>query len=528
MVTGKIGVSTPRAEGVGKVTGEAMYAVDVTLPDMAWGKLLRSPIPYGRIKRIDTSKAEQAPGVRAVITSADVAGLKIGRRLCDMSILAEDVVRFVGEKVAAVAADSEEEAERAAELIEVEYEDLEPVLDPLEAVKPSAPLIHPDVMNYEGLMAPLESPTNTFVYLSWGKGDVEQGFGESDVIVENTFYTQPVHQGYIEPHSCLVSVDPSGTAELWSCSKTPFALRQQIAKALKVPFESLMVHPCYIGGDFGGKGDFMDVAVAYVLSRKSGRPVKMVMDYDEELMAGNPRHACTIKVRTGVKRDGRIMAHHLDFIFDSGAYGAFKPIGFLFGAQEAGGAYNMPHHLSEERVVYTNKIPCGHMRAPGDPQAFFATESQMDAVAKELGMDPVEFRKINLMHDGDESPTGHVIHHIKAEETLDKAVAESGYRTAKGAHTGRGVAMAQWLPLGGECYAFVTIDTDGTVTVSAAAMDQGSGTYTVLRQLVAEELQVPLESVNIETLDSTQVAQGSRVWAAAAAPGSTATPPTSR
>ena len=165
---------------------------------------------------------------------------------------------------------------------------MEPVLDPLEAVKPSAPLIHPDVMNYEGLMAPLESPTNTFVYLSWGKGDIEQGFGESDVIVENTFYTQPVHQGYIEPHSCLVSVKDAGTAEIWSCSKTPFALRQQIAKALKVPFESLMVHPCYIGGDFGGKGDFMDVAVAYVLSRKSGRPVKMVMDYDEELMAGQP------------------------------------------------------------------------------------------------------------------------------------------------------------------------------------------------------------------------------------------------
>ena len=241
MATGTIGVPTPRAEGVGKVTGEAMYAVDVTLPDMAWGKVLRSPISYGRIKRIDTSRAEQAPGVRAVITGADVAGLKIGRRLCDMSILAEDVVRFVGEKVAAVAADSEEAAERAAELIEVEYEDLEPVLDPLEAVKPSAPLIHPDVMNYEGLMAPLESPTNTFVYLSWGKGDVDQGFAESDVIVENTFNTQPVHQGYIEPHSCVVSVKPSGTAEIWSCSKTPFALRQQIAKALQVPFESLMV-----------------------------------------------------------------------------------------------------------------------------------------------------------------------------------------------------------------------------------------------------------------------------------------------
>ena len=524
MATGRIvGVSTPRVEGEGKVTGEAVYAVDVTLPDMLWGKTLRSPIPYGRIKRIDTSKAERAPGVRAVITGADVAGLRIGRRLYDMPILAEEVVRFVGEKVAAVAADTEEAAERAAELVEVEYEDLEPVLDPLEAVKPSAPVIHPDVMSYDGLMAPLEEPTNTFVYLTWGKGDIEKGFAESDVIVENTFYTQPVHQGYIEPHSCVVNVK-SGEAELWSCSKTPFALRQQLAKALQVPFESLMVHPCYIGGDFGGKGGFMDVAVAYALSRKSGRPVKMVMDYDEELMAGNPRHACTIKVRTGVKRDGRIMAHHLDFIFDSGAYGAFKPIGFLFGAQEAGGAYRMPHHLSEERVVYTNKIPCGHMRAPGDPQGFFATESQMDAVARELGMDPVEFRKINLMRDGDESPTGHVLHHIKAEETLDLALAESGYRTAKGANTGRGVAVAQWLPLGGECYAFVTIDTDGAVTVSCAAMDQGSGTYTVLRQLVAQELQVPLESVNLETLDSTRVekdaglggSRGTRIYGNAA------------
>ena len=524
MATGRIvGVSTPRVEGEGKVTGEAVYAVDVTLPDMLWGKTLRSPIPYGRIKRIDTSKAERAPGVRAVITGADVAGLRIGRRLYDMPILAEEVVRFVGEKVAAVAADTEEAAERAAELVEVEYEDLEPVLDPLEAVKPSAPVIHPDVMSYDGLMAPLEEPTNTFVYLTWGKGDIEKGFAESDVIVENTFYTQPVHQGYIEPHSCVVNVK-SGEAELWSCSKTPFALRQQLAKALQVPFESLMVHPCYIGGDFGGKGGFMDVAVAYALSRKSGRPVKMVMDYDEELMAGNPRHACTIKVRTGVKRDGRIMAHHLDFIFDSGAYGAFKPIGFLFGAQEAGGAYRMPHHLSEERVVYTNKIPCGHMRAPGDPQGFFATESQMDAVARELGMDPVEFRRINLMRDGDESPTGHVLHHIKAEETLDLALAESGYRTAKGANTGRGVAVAQWLPLGGECYAFVTIDTDGAVTVSCAAMDQGSGTYTVLRQLVAQELQVPLESVNLETLDSTRVekdaglggSRGTRIYGNAA------------
>jgi len=500
-----VGVSTPRVEGVEKVTGEAIYAADVTLADMLWVKVLRSPVPYARIRRIDTKRAASFPGVLAVITGTDVAGLKIGRRIYDMPILAEDVVRFVGEKVAAVAAESEEIAEDAVQLIEVEYEELDAILDPLDAVKADAALIHPDVLTYKGFPNELESASNTFVRLSWGKGDIEQGFKDSEVIVENTFYTQPVHQGYIEPHSCVVDVNEQGGAEIWACSKTPFALRQQLATALAVPFEGLRVHPCYIGGDFGGKGDFMDIAVCYVLSRKSHRPVKRVMDYDEELIAGNPRHACAVKVKTGVKRDGRIMAHHLDFVFDSGAYGAFKPIGFLFGAQEGGGAYRMPHHLSEERIVYTNKVPCGHMRAPGDPQAFFATESQMDAVAKELGMDPVEFRRINLMRDGDESPTGHVIPHIRALETLERALQESDYYGAKPNHTGCGVAVAQWLPLGGECYAFVTVAEGGVVSVSAAAMDQGSGTYTVMRQVVAEELQIPLDSVGVEILDSTKV-----------------------
>lgn len=500
-----VGVPTPRVEGREKVTGAAVYAVDVKLPGMLWGKCLRSPMPYGKIKRIEVGEALKVPGVRAIVTAADAAGRKIGRRICDMPILAEEVVRFAGEKVAAVAAESEEIAEQGVQLIHVEYEALEPVLDPLEAIKPAAPLLHPGVDRYEGLPAPLDGPSNTFVHLSWGKGDVEVGFRASDLIVENTFHTQPVHQAYIEPHSCVVRVEESGGAEIWACSKTPFALRQQLSRALALPFEKLRAHPVYIGGDFGGKGDFMDVAVCYLLSQKSKSPVKMVMDYDEEFIAGNPRHACSIKARTGVRKDGRIMAHHLDFVFDSGAYGAFKPIGFLFGPQEAGGPYNMPHHLSEERIVYTNKIPCGHMRAPGDPQGFFATESQMDAVAKKLSMDPVEFRRINLMHDGDESPTGHVIPYIKAQDTLDKALEASSFYAWKPANVGRGLAMAQWLPLGGECYAFVTIDAQGGITARAAAMDQGSGTYTVMRQLVAEELQVPLQSVRVETLDSTEV-----------------------
>ena len=210
---------------------------------MLWGKLLRSPIASGKIKRIDTSKAEALPGVHAIVTGEDCTGLKIGRRLYDMPILADGEVRFIGEKVAAVAADSELIAEEAVNLIEVEYEETEPLLDPVEALKPGAKLIHPDVMNYKGLPKPLKEPTNDFVYVTWGKGDLEAGFRQADVIVENTFTTPVVHQSYIEPHSCVVSAAADGSAEFWSCSKVPYGVREQVANALKLPPEKLNLTP---------------------------------------------------------------------------------------------------------------------------------------------------------------------------------------------------------------------------------------------------------------------------------------------
>src|SRR5919109_1647945 len=197
-----VGNPTPRVEGELKVNGKAVYAVDVTLPGMVWGKLLRSPIASGRIKRIDASKALALPGVHAVVTGEDCTGLKIGRRLYDMPILADGVVRFIGEKVAAVAADDELIAEEALNLIDVEYEELTPLLDPVEAMKPAATLIHPDVMSYRGLPKPLKEPSNDFIYITWGKGDIETGFRQADIIIENTFTTTNVHHTYIEPHSC--------------------------------------------------------------------------------------------------------------------------------------------------------------------------------------------------------------------------------------------------------------------------------------------------------------------------------------
>ena len=500
-----IGTPIPRLEGPEKVSGRAIYATDVRLPGMLWCKVLRSPIAYGRIKNIDARRPLELPGVHAVATGEDVKGLLIGRKIYDMPILADGVVRFIGEKVAAVAAESEAIAEEALSLINVEYEELPALLDPLEAVKPSAPLLHPNVQSYRGLLHPIQAPSNVFVNMNWRKGVIEPGFREADLIVENVFTTQPVHQAYIEPHACVVQARAGGNADIWACSKVPFALREQVANAFGKALENFIVHPCYIGGCFGGKGDFMDVPVCYLLSLKSGRPVKRVMDYAEEFVAGNPRHAAVVRVKSGVKRDGRLIAHQMEYLFDSGAYGAFKPQGYLVGPKEAAGPYNIPNVFIEEKIVYTNKIPCGHMRAPGDPQGFFANESQMDLIARRLGMDPIAFRKKNLMRDGDVSPIGHKVPHIKSNEILDAAIESSGYRRPKRKHSGRGIAIAQWLPLGGECHAFVTIDIQGNVTVSTAMLDQGAGTHTAMRAVAAEELKVPLERIRVETLDTSAV-----------------------
>ena len=356
-MTQVVGRPTPRVEGAQKVTGKAQYSADLKLPDTLWGRCLRSPIAYGRIKRIDTSQALSVPGVKAVITGQDVAGLRIGRCIYDTPVLADGVVRFIGEKVAAVAADTILAAEQALELIEVEYEELDPLLDPVAAAKPDAPVLHPDLLTYKGLPVPVESVSNVFAYLKWGKGNIEEGFKQADLIVENTFTTQVTHQSYLEPHACVVKTDASGGAEVWSCSKTPFAVRGQLSNCTGVAKEKLIFHPMHIGGDFGGKGGFMDVPVAYFLSKKSGQAVKMVMDYTEELTAGNPRHASIIKIKTGVKKNGTIVAHHIDFMFDSGAYASMKPAGYLIGASTCAGAIRWRASSASSRRSSSGSIP---------------------------------------------------------------------------------------------------------------------------------------------------------------------------
>ena len=321
---------------------------------------------------------DRVPGVHTVITAQDLPDRRVGRLLRDIPVLARDRVLFVGEKVAAVAAEDAEAADEALALIDAEYEELPAVYGTLEAMQVNAPVLHPGLASYQGLPQPASDINNVFAHNSWSKGDLEQGFKEADLIFENTFTAQLMHQAYIEPHASVVDVAESGRVEGWVNNKGPFNLRQQVSAVWDVPQDQITFHPLSIGGDFGGKGSFMDVPLCYYLALYSGRPVKMVMNYIEELMAGNPRHPATITLKTGVKNDGKLWAHEARLVFNSGAYGAFKPRVTLGGADRSGGPYVIPNVAIDSYMVYTNNVPCGHMRAPAKPQTIFAVESHMD------------------------------------------------------------------------------------------------------------------------------------------------------
>jgi CO/xanthine dehydrogenase Mo-binding subunit len=499
-----IGQSTPRIEGPAKVTGATQYTADVALPGTLWGRALRSPLPHARIVRIETSRAQQVPGVHVVLTGADVRGVRYGRRLFDVPVLAEDRVRFAGERVAAVAAQDRDAAEEALALIDVEYEELPTVFDPLAALEEDAPILHPEVNSYIGLPKPLDKPSNAFARDTWSKGNIDEGFAQADLSIENTFTMPRQHQAYLEPHSCLVWLDDQGRVQVWASSKVPYQVKEQLSVALGLPKERIRLNPVAIGGDYGGKGSPMDIPLAYFLALRSGRPVKMVMDYVEELTAGNPRHAAIIQLKTGVKRDGTIVAHQARVVFDSGAYGGFKPVPTvnLGGAAKAGGPYKIPHVHIEGMQVYTNTIPGGFMRAPGEPQAVFAIESHIDCIARQLGIDPLDFRLQNLLEAGAETPIGTRYQGIRAQETLEAAVAAAGYRTPKAPNIGRGIAMGERPPAGGESHAAVTLNPDGSVIVHTSIFEPGTGTYTILRQIVAEELHVPIQSIQVQVWDT--------------------------
>ncbi|HKA45578.1 MAG TPA: xanthine dehydrogenase family protein molybdopterin-binding subunit [Burkholderiales bacterium] len=494
-----VGQPIGRLDGADKVSGVARYSADVTLPGMVWGKALRSPLPHARILRIDTSKARALPGVLAVLTAADLPDVLVGRRMFDMPLLARDRVRFIGEKVAVVAAADPEVAEEALARIHVEYEDLPAIVDLTSALDSAAPVVHENPGAYEG--APAERPhPNVQSVLRFKLGDAAAGFRAADRTFEHTFRTQLAHQGYLEPHAGVVAIDGDGRVQVWASNKMPYRLKELMSHALRLPQERIRVNLTPIGGDFGGKGSLMDLPLAYHLARVTARPVKMVMRYAEELMAGNPRHPSVITFRTGVTSDGRIVARQVKALFNSGAYAAFKPAPtvHLGGASMGAGVYRIPNLLIESYCVYTNNIPCGHARSPGEPQMVFAGESHMDMIAHELGLDPAEFRRRNLLQDGDHLANGHHLDHVRAKETLEAALEASHWSTPKPAWIGRGMAMTHRHIGVGFTNARVRLETSGRVTLLIGLPDTGTGAHLTLRQVVAEVLGLAIDDVQVE------------------------------
>ena len=508
-----IGKPIGRVDGIEKVSGAACYSGDVSVPGLIWGKALRSPLPHARIARIDVTRARALPGVLAVLTAKDLPRILVGRRMFDMPLLARDRVRFIGEKVAVVAAADPDVAEEATTLIDVEYEDLPAVIDPEAAIAAGSPVVHDNPGAYDG--APAERPhPNVQSVLRFKLGDVEAGFREAARTFEHTFRTQLAHQGYLEPHAGVVTIDEDGRVQVWASNKMPFRLKELLSHALQLPQEKIRVNLTPIGGDFGGKGSLMDLPLAYHLVRVTGRPVKMVMRYAEELMAGNPRHPSVITLRTGVSRDGKIVARSVRALFNSGAYAAFKPAPSvsLGGASMGAGVYRIPNLLIESFCVYTNNIPCGHARSPGEPQMVFAEESHMDMIAGELSLDPAEFRRRNLLRDGDHLANGHHLEHVRASDTLEAALKASDYSQPKpGPWIGRGMAMTHRHIGVGFTNAVVRLETDGRVTLRIALPDTGTGAHLVLRQVVAEVLGVAVDDVAIDLATTDDFATDSGV-----------------
>ena len=363
-----IGRPIPRIEGVDKVNGSAAYTADVTPPGTVWAKNVRSPYAHARILSIDASRALAMPGVLAVVTAADIANGHTGRNIKDVPLLCDDKVRFIGDKVATVAAESREIAAAAAQLVDVEYEELPAVFDSEEAMQAGAPVLHEDAGAYLGFPEVPADVPNLCGYSLTETGDLEQGFREADVVVERRYVTQLSHQAYLEPTAWLVDEQP-GRVEVWASNKVPYTTRKELGRLIERSEDDIRLNTVVIGADFGSKSATGDAPVAYHLSRMLGRPVKFVSSAIEDLTTVSPKHAFTVDLRTGLKRDGRIVAHDARVVMNRGAYTGQNTSanGLLGGAGRVGNFYDIPNNMRIEAfAVYTNRVPCGYLaRAPG-------------------------------------------------------------------------------------------------------------------------------------------------------------------
>jgi CO/xanthine dehydrogenase Mo-binding subunit len=494
-----------RIDGPGKVTGETRYAGDRTMPGALWAAFMSSQAAHGLIRRIDTSAARALPGVHAVLTGDDIGDVRFGRQLLDRPVLVRDRVRFVGDRIAAVAADTLEQAEAAVAAIEVDIEELEPILDPEAALAPDAPVLHPDPSAYRYLAGERPSTPHPNVQgqlvVRRGEENLEAVFARAHRVFEHEFRTPRQHHGYIEPHATLVWIDDDDMTHVVTTNKQPQRLRQLLSASLGVPPERIDVDAGAIGGDFGGKGYSIDEFACYFLARATGRPVRALTSYAEELAALNVRHASRTRLRSAVDEEGRIIAHEAHVVLDGGAYASAKPMPHLTPAISTSilPAYHVPNVLVDVRTVYTNTVPGGHMRAPGGVQGLFAGESHIDAISRELGIDPVEFRLRNLVRRDEPNILGERFREARGVDVLEAARDAIGWDRPLPAGHGRGVAVGVHHVGAaiGPHNLRLRLLADGTVEVTTGLADQGSGMSTVVRRVVAASASIAESRVHV-------------------------------
>jgi xanthine dehydrogenase molybdenum-binding subunit len=516
-----VGTRPIRHDGPDKVTGRARYGADIQLPGMLHAKILRSPHAHAKIKKIDYSKALQLPGVKAVVSSADLPD--ISAKLADMeeggnanygffsrNILAREKVLYRGHAIAAVAATSPHIAEEALSLIDVEYEVLTPVLTALDAMKENSPILHEllDPRSSPGAVGwgevPTEHATNVANHFEFRLGDVDQGFREADVIVEREFKTKRVHQGYIEPHAATALWNSDGYVTIWTSTQQLFGVRDHVSNILNIATSKVKTIAMEIGGGFGGKGVggvYLE-PVAAVLSRKTGKPVKMTMSRTEVFVATGPTSSADLRVKIGATKDGRITAAEAHLVYEAGAFPG-SPVGG--GARCMFGPYEIPNGYIEAFDVLVNTPKTVAYRAPGAPIGAFATEQVIDEICQKLSMNPIEFRLLNASREGTRQVTGPVFGKIGCVETLEAARDHAHYTTPlEGPNRGRGIASGFWGNGSGPASAIASVNPDGTVSLIGGAPDIG-GTRVVMAMHVAEALGIAAEDVRPSVGDTDSI-----------------------
>ena len=516
-----VGTRPIRPDGVPKVTGRAQYGADLKLPGMLYGKVLRSPHAHARIKSIDTSAAEKLPGVKAVMTSADLPQQKfdyIGpERVAQnfwhitRNIMAREKVLYEGHAVAAVAATSASIAEEAAALIKVDYEVLPHVIDVDEAMSPDAPLLFEDMIP-RGIEPTPTKASNISKRLEFAVGDVEAGFKEADVVIEKEFKTAAVHQAYIEPHACVAKYEADGQCEIWSSSQGHFAMRALTAQIIGAKIADLRVTPAEIGGGFGGKTVAYLEPVAATLSRKSGLPVRLQMTREDTFRGSGPTSGSSMWVKIGVKNDGTIVAADGIFKFQAGAFPG-SPV--MNGCLCAYAPYDIQNQRAVGYDVVSNRPKAAAYRAPGSPISAFAVESVIDMCAVAIGMDPLEIRAKNACHIGTPTIFGPKHAHAGYAETVQALMDHPAYQVKLGPNQGRGVASGYWFNGAGESSATMQVNADGTVLVATGSPDIG-GSRASMAIMAAETLGVDYNNVRAIVADTgnigyTHVTGGSRV-----------------